>query len=173
MTPEYGAPSQLEKIDMLDFADLIILNKFDRRSAEDAFRDVRKQVRRNRKLWDVDAESLPVFGTIAAQFNDPGVNSAYRHLLERISEYNGQTYHSKIPAPESRATPQRQRIIPPDRNNYLRDIVRTIRHYHSTVESQAHIAHLCQSLKTQYVHVRLGHKPDSTKTGTQWSASPS
>ena len=147
MTPEYGAPSQLEKIDMLDFADLIILNKFDRRSAEDAFRDVRKQVRRNRKLWEAEAETLPVFGTIAAQFNDPGVNAAYRHLLTCVAQYNGQTYESKVPVPESRATPQRQRIIPPDRNNYLRDIVRTVRDYHITVEDQANIAHLCQSLE--------------------------
>ena len=146
MTPEYGAPSQLEKIDMLDFADLIILNKFDRRSAQDAFRDVRKQVRRNRKLWEADAETLPVFGTIAAQFNDAGVNAAYLHLIHLIGEHNGEKYHSQIPVPDSRATPQKQRIIPPDRNNYLRDIVRTVRNYLERVETQAQIAHSHQSL---------------------------
>mgnify|MGYP000200435867 CR=1 FL=1 len=146
MTPEFGAPSQLEKIDMLDFADLIVLNKFDRRGAEDAFRDVRKQVRRNRKLWHAEDESLPVFGTIAAQFNDDGVNAAYRHLLTELSAHNNQTYASKIPLPESKATPLRQRIIPPERNNYLRDIVRTVRSYHSMVEDQANIAHLHQAL---------------------------
>ena len=126
MTPEFGAPSQLEKIDMLDFADIIVLNKFDRRGAEDAFRDVRKQVKRNRKLWHAEDESLPVFGTIAAQFNDGGVNAAYRHLLTEISAHNGVEYNSRIPLPESKATPLRQRIIPPERNNYLRDIVRTL-----------------------------------------------
>ena len=146
MTPEFGAPSQLEKIDMLDFADIIVLNKFDRRGAEDAFRDVRKQVRRNRKLWTVEDESLPVFGTISAQFNDDGVNAAYRHLLTELSQRNGVSYNSKVPLPESKATPLKQRIIPPERNNYLRDIVRTLRTYHTTVENQAQIAHLHQAL---------------------------
>ena len=75
------------------------------------------------------------------------MNAAYRHLLTCVAQYNGQTYESKVPVPESRATPQRQRIIPPDRNNYLRDIVRTVRDYHITVEDQANIAHLCQSLE--------------------------
>ena len=146
MTPEFGAPSQLEKIDMLDFADIIVLNKFDRRGAEDAFRDVRKQVRRNRKLWDAEDESLPVFGTIAAQFNDDGVNAAYRHLLTQITTHNGVEYDSRIPLPESKATPLRARIIPPERNNYLRDITRTLRSYHANVENQAKIAHLHQAL---------------------------
>ena len=86
MTPEYGAPSQLEKIDMLDYADLVVLNKFERRGAEDAFRDVRKQVRRNRKSFEAPAEELPVFGTSAAHFNDSGVNAAYLHLLEVLNE---------------------------------------------------------------------------------------
>ncbi len=185
MTPEFGAPSQLEKIDMLDFADIIVLNKFDRRGAEDAFRDVRKQVKRNRKLWHAEDESLPVFGTIAAQFNDGGVNAAYRHLLTEISAHNGVEYNSKIPIPESKATPLRQRIIPPERNNYLRDIVRTLRTYHSTVESQAKIAHLHQALtdaaavmpeanrdtlEQKAIEVLEGLQPDYQKALNGWDA---
>lgn len=146
MTPEFGAPSQLEKIDMLDFADLIVLNKFDRRGAEDAFRDVRKQVRRNRKLWHTDPEELPVFGSIAAQFNDPGVNAVYLGLLAKISELTDQEFPSNVEKPESKATPQKQRIIPPDRNNYLRDIARTVRTYHKDTEARAKLAHLHQAL---------------------------
>lgn len=146
MTPEYGAPSQLEKIDMLDFADLIVLNKFDRRGAEDAFRDVRKQVRRNRKLWHTDAEELPVYGTIAAQFNDPGVNAVYLGLLEMMATLTSKNFSSTIEKPASKATPQKQRIIPPDRNNYLRDIARTVRDYHQDVEAKAKLAHLHQAL---------------------------
>ena len=146
MTPEYGAPSQLEKIDMLDFADLIVLNKFDRRGAEDAFRDVRKQVRRNRKLWHTEVEKLPVYGSIAAQFNDPGVNAVYLGLLDKIIKLTGKEFPSKLDRPESKATPQKQRIIPPDRNNYLRDIARTVRTYHQEVEAKAKLAHLHQAL---------------------------
>jgi methylmalonyl-CoA mutase len=143
MTPEYGAPSQLEKIDMLDFADMIVVNKFDRRGAEDSFRDVRKQVRRNKQLFDVGAhpdDSLPVFGTIAAQFNDPGVNAAYLHLLTLLHGQTGLAYPSSLPTPESRASPARKTIIPPSRVQYLGDIVRSMRDHHSWAESQADIA---------------------------------
>lgn len=136
MTPEFGAPSQLEKIDMLDYADLIVLNKFDRRGAEDAFRDVRKQVRRNRNLWNAEAEALPVFGTIAAQFNDPGVNAAYRHLLEKVAEHTNKEYSTSIPSSESRATPPKRRIIPPERAQYLRDIAQSVENYHQKTQDQ-------------------------------------
>ncbi|MEC8382257.1 MAG: fused isobutyryl-CoA mutase/GTPase IcmF [Myxococcota bacterium] len=146
MTPEYGAPSQLEKIDMLDYADLIILNKFDRRGAEDAYRDVRKQVRRNRNLWDASDEDLPVFGTIAAQFNDPGVNSAYLHLLECISEKTGQPHNSQIPQTELKATPPKRRIIPPERAQYLRDISESVKNYHQETEHQVAIARRVDAL---------------------------
>src|SRR5690606_14190514 len=82
MTPEYGAATQLEKIDMLDFADIIALNKFDKRGALDAIRDVKKQYKRNHQLWETTDEELPVFGTIASQFNDPGMNTLYRKLMD-------------------------------------------------------------------------------------------
>ena len=131
MTPEYGAASQLEKIDMLDFADMVVLNKYERRGAEDALRDVRKQVRRNRELFTVADEALPVFGTIAAQFNDPGVNGAYRHLLQLLSQKTGRENPTAVPDPGTRASPPRRRVIPPDRAAYLGDIARTVRGYHA------------------------------------------
>jgi methylmalonyl-CoA mutase len=85
MTPEYGAATQLEKIDMLDFADIIALNKFDKRGALDAIRDVKKQYKRNHNLWDLDDDSLPVFGTMASQFNDPGMNALYSKIIEVLN----------------------------------------------------------------------------------------
>ena len=140
MTPEYGAASQLEKIDMLDFADLVVLNKFERRGAEDALRDVRKQFKRNRELFHAEDEDLPVFGTIAAQFNDPGVNGAYRHLLTTLEKKTGRPHPSTIPDPGTKASPPRRRLIPPDAANYLGDIARTVRGYHSWSGAQADIA---------------------------------
>jgi methylmalonyl-CoA mutase len=85
MTPEFGAASQLEKIDMLDFADIVAINKFDKRGALDALRDVKKQFQRNHNLWDEDPETMPVYGTIASQFNDPGTNSLFYNLMKAIN----------------------------------------------------------------------------------------
>ncbi|MDP6933385.1 MAG: methylmalonyl-CoA mutase family protein, partial [Myxococcota bacterium] len=145
MTPEFGAPSQLEKIDMLDFADLVVVNKFDRRGAEDALRDVRKQVRRNRNLFDVDAEQLPVFGSIASQFHDLGVNAVYRFLLERIDGLReGSTgswlQQSQVPDPETRASPSRRRVVPPARSRYLGEVAETVHAYHTWADEQAEVA---------------------------------
>ena len=86
MTPEFGAATQLEKIDMLDFADLVALNKFDKRGALDALRDVKKQYMRNHKLWDVNQDDLPVYGTIASQFNHPGMNTLYKNIMDKLVE---------------------------------------------------------------------------------------
>jgi methylmalonyl-CoA mutase len=96
MTPEYGAATQLEKIDMLDFADVIALNKFDKRGGLDALRDVKKQYQRNHQLWDKKPEDMPVFGTIASQFNDPGTNRLYKHIIEKIVEKTGADLNSSF-----------------------------------------------------------------------------
>jgi methylmalonyl-CoA mutase len=153
MTPEYGAASQLEKIDMLDFADLVIINKFDRRGAEDALRDVSKQVQRNRGQFDVSPETMPVYGTVAAQFNDIGVNAAYRALMAAVDERDGRDFISMIPDTGARCSPPQQRIIPPSRIHYLGDIAEAVRGYHSWVANQADQADTTQHLTHAMEHV--------------------
>src|SRR6185369_1436607 len=111
MTPEYGAASQLEKIDMLDYADLIALNKFDKRGALDALRDVRKQYKRAHQLWETDDESLPVVGTIASQFNDPGMNHLYRMIVDKIVEKTGAKLNSTFEITKEMS--EKIYIIPP------------------------------------------------------------
>jgi len=138
MTPEYGAASQLEKIDMLDFADVIALNKFDKRGAQDALRDVRKQYQRNHKLFEENADTMPVFGTIASQFNDPGMNAIYATLLNKLADKTGAQiatdYH---PGHEMS---EKIHIIPPSRIRYLSEIAETVRGYNLKTEQQAEIA---------------------------------
>ncbi len=156
MTPEFGAPSQLEKIDMLDYADLVVLNKFDRWGAEDALRDVRKQVRRNAERFHDEDEDLPVFGTIASQFNDPGVNAAYLYLLSRLSTRAGRPYPSRISPPSSRATPTRRQIIPSSRIHYLGEIARSVRDYHAEAEQQGEIARRISHLRAAAAELEDG-----------------
>jgi methylmalonyl-CoA mutase len=145
MTPEYGAASQLEKIDMLDFADLIAINKFDKIGAQDALRDVRKQFQRNHRLWDTPLEDLPVFGTIASHFNDPGVNLLYKAVLNRLVEKAGADLKStfRITAEMS----QKVFIIPPQRTRYLSEITENIRQYDRWVEGQREAAQRLYGLK--------------------------
>jgi isobutyryl-CoA mutase len=136
MTPEYGAATQLEKIDMLDFADIVALNKFDKRGAADALRDVRKQYQRNHKFFDRDADTMPVYGTIASQFNDPGMNSLYRALMDTIVAKTGaeqlrSDWHS------SDEMSEKIFIIPPARNRYLSEISENNRRYDEQVKEQA------------------------------------
>ena len=135
MTCEFGAPIQLEKIEMLDFADLVAINKFEHKGAEDALRSVRKQYRRNRNLFDVADEELPVFGTIASQFNDPGTNVLYLALLKAINAKKGTAWHSSLQIAERESL--KKYIIPPDRVHYLGEIVHTVRGYRKQVEEQA------------------------------------
>ncbi len=147
MTPEYGAATQLEKIDMLDFADIIALNKFDKRGAMDALRDVRKQYKRNHQLWDVDDEQLPVFGTIASQFNDPGMNRLYKAVMDTIVAKTGNenlTSHFQVTDEMS----EKIYIIPPQRTRYLSEISDTIRKYNEWVDKQAAIAQKLYSIHT-------------------------
>jgi isobutyryl-CoA mutase len=135
MTPEYGASSQLEKIDMLDFADVTVLNKFERPSAEDALRDVRKQVRRARNIpWSTPDERLPVFGAISSQFQDEGVTAAYLEILRAVKGKTGAEFESRFPEPKSRASASRNRIIPAARRRYLAEIVETCRAYRRAAE---------------------------------------
>lgn len=145
MTPEYGAASQLEKIDMLDFADVIALNKFDKRGALDALRDVKKQYKRNHQLWEVDDDKLPVFGTIASQFNDPGMNSLYKAVMDKIAEKTSAPLKSQFKVTDEMS--EKVYIIPPQRTRYLSEISDTIRKYNDWAEEQAVIAQQLYSLR--------------------------
>ncbi|MEO9851974.1 MAG: methylmalonyl-CoA mutase family protein [Reichenbachiella sp.] len=138
MTPEYGAATQLEKIDMLDFADIIALNKFDKRGALDALRDVKKQYQRNHQLFDTNVDELPVFGTIASQFNDPGMNRLYRVIMDTIADKTGADLKSSFQASEEMS--EKVFIIPPKRTRYLSEISDSIREYDQWVEKQREIA---------------------------------
>jgi len=120
MTPEYGAATQLEKIDMLDFADVIALNKFDKRGALDALRDVRKQFQRNHNLWEQDVDTMPVYGTIASQFNDPGMNSLYKVIMDKIVDKTGAPLSSTFAITKEMS--EKIFVIPPDRTRYLSEI---------------------------------------------------
>ncbi len=144
MTPEYGAATQLEKIDMLDYADLIALNKFDKRGALDALRDVKKQYQRNHNLFDKEIDEMPVYGTIASQFNDPGVNTLYEEILKKLNEKTGSNFH--INHQEIDKNYEKQFIIPPQRVRYLSEITETNRKYHEWAEKQSEIAQQLYSI---------------------------
>jgi methylmalonyl-CoA mutase len=137
MTSEFGAASQLEKIDMLDFADLVVINKFEKRGAEDAVRDVRKQVQRNRKAWDKSPEEMPVYGTISSKFNDDGVSALYHALLENISVKTGLHLDTGLPKPDTKISTSKTIIIPPERTRYLSEISDTVREYHNHTREQS------------------------------------
>ena len=138
MTPEFGAATQLEKIDMLDFADLVAINKFDKRGALDALRDVKKQYQRNHGLWHSDPEKLPVFGTIASQFNDPGMNTLYRQIMDQLDEKTGSKFHSKFHI--SKEMSEKIFVIPPNRTRYLSEISENNRSYDEKASAQAEVA---------------------------------
>ncbi len=138
MTPEYGAATQLEKIDMLDFADVIAINKFDKRGASDALRDVKKQYLRNHDLWDMDVDSMPVYGTIASQFNDPGTNTLYRKIMDLLSEKTNSSFPSKSIFESGDS--EKIYIIPPKRIRYLSEIAENNRAYDQWVDKQVKIA---------------------------------
>ncbi|HEY9177927.1 MAG TPA: methylmalonyl-CoA mutase family protein, partial [Flavipsychrobacter sp.] len=138
MTPEYGAATQLEKIDMLDFADVVVINKFDKRGALDALRDVKKQYQRNHKLFDKDPETMPVFGTIASQFNDPGTNTMYKSLMDIVAAKTGAELHSTFEV--SNEMSEKIYIIPPKRTRYLSEISENNRNYDKWAREQSGIA---------------------------------
>ncbi|WP_166583994.1 methylmalonyl-CoA mutase family protein [Mucilaginibacter agri] len=138
MTPEFGAATQLEKIDMLDFADLVAINKFDKRGALDAIRDVRRQYKRNHQLFDVSDDSMPVFGTMASQFNDPGMNQLFSALMKTITAKTGVDFHPTLI--EEANDPDKTYIIPPDRTRYLAEIAESSAAYMVWVNEQCKIA---------------------------------
>ena len=147
MTPEFGAASQLEKIDMLDFADLVAINKFDRRGAKDALHDVRKQVQRNHELFAVDPAEMPVYGTIAARFNDDGVTALYQGLIAALRERDLIDWEAgALPEVGVRASSDFTVIIPANRRQYLAEVVQTVRDYHKAADEQAAIARQRQQL---------------------------
>lgn len=138
MTPEFGAATQLEKIDMLDFADLVAINKFDKRGALDALRDVKKQYQRNHQLWDADPDTLPVFGTIASQFNDPGMNNLYKAIMDKIHEKTESGLQSDFHI--SKEMSEKIFVIPPHRTRYLSEIAENNRKYDEVAKTQQEVA---------------------------------
>ncbi|HTL76280.1 MAG TPA: fused isobutyryl-CoA mutase/GTPase IcmF [Casimicrobiaceae bacterium] len=147
MTPEFGAASQLEKIDMLDFADFVAINKFDRKGAQDALRDVRKQYQRNRSLFNVAPDTMPVFGTIASRFNDDGVTALYQAVAARLAGHGLALDEGTLATATTRWSTQRQAIIPPPRTRYLAEIAETVRGYHERAVRQSRIARERQQLR--------------------------
>lgn len=138
MTPEFGAATQLEKIDMLDFADVVALNKFDKRGSLDAIRDVKKQYRRNHNLWDAEDEDIPVYGTIASQFNDPGMNNLYKHLIDLINKSSKTDFLSSFKS--NKELSEKVFIIPPNRVRYLSEIAENNREFDKRLNQQVELA---------------------------------
>ena len=147
MTPEFGAASQLEKIDMLDFADFVAINKFDRKGAEDALRDVRKQYQRNREAFSQATDEMPVFGTMAARFNDDGVTALYQAIFPALVGKGLKAKPGKLPAVKVKSSSAGRAIVPADRIRYLAEIADSVREYHKHTEQQARVARERQSLK--------------------------
>lgn len=138
MTSEFGAPSQLEKIDMIDFADLIAINKFERKGSKDALRDVKKQYQRSHMLFEKSVHDMPVYGTIASQFNDKGTNTLFKALIDTINQKCGTEWETTIETTDD--VEKLNLIIPSERSTYLNDVVHTVRQYHANVERQSELA---------------------------------
>jgi methylmalonyl-CoA mutase len=161
MTSEFGAATQLEKIDMLDFADLVVINKFEKRGGEDAVRDVRKQVQRNQKLWDMDPEEMPVFGTIASKFNDDAVTALYHAIIDKVAEKTGVKFKAGLPRPQIKTSSSKTIIIPPERTRYLSEIADTVRKYHEQTGEQAQNLRKVWHLKETLAAIGVNEDEDS------------
>jgi methylmalonyl-CoA mutase len=161
MTPEYGAATQLEKIDMLDFADVIALNKFDKRGALDALRDVRKQYQRNHNLWDENVDDMPVYGTIASQFNDPGMNSIYKVIMDKVVAITGASLHSNFEITKEMS--EKIFVIPPERTRYLSEISENNRAYDKWVNNQVDVAENLYGLHLSINSIRKSGMEDKDR----------
>ena len=162
MTPEFGAASQLEKIDMLDFAEFVAINKFDRKGASDALRDVAKQVQRNQEAWTVPTEKMPVFGTMAARFNDDGVTALYQALKVRLGELGLKLKEGLLPIVDVRHSTNQTPVVPSARTRYLAEISDTVRGYKKQARAQAHLAREIQQLRAAAVMLEVD-KPGRAK----------
>ena len=162
MTPEFGAASQLEKIDMLDFAEFVAINKFDRKGASDAMRDVAKQVQRNQEAWTVPTEKMPVFGTMAARFNDDGVTALYQALKVRLGELGLKLKEGLLPTVDVRHSTNQTPVVPTARTRYLAEISDTVRGYIKQARTQAQLAREIQQLRAAAVMLEVD-KPGRAK----------
>ncbi len=162
MTPEFGAASQLEKIDMLDFAEFVAINKFDRKGAADALRDVAKQVQRNREAWTTPTEQMPVFGTMAAHFNDDGVTALYQAIKPRLQELGLPLTQARLPVVNVRHSSHQTPIVPSSRSRYLAEISDTVRGYKQRASTQAQLAREVQQLKAASAMLAEG-KPNKPR----------
>ncbi|HSV36886.1 MAG TPA: fused isobutyryl-CoA mutase/GTPase IcmF [Ramlibacter sp.] len=162
MTPEFGAASQLEKIDMLDFAEFVAINKFDRKGAADALRDVAKQVQRNKEAWGKRPDEMPVFGTMAARFNDDGVTALYQALKPRLSELGLHLQDGHLPVVGVRHSTNQSPVVPAARTRYLAEISDTVRGYKKLAREQAKLAREIQQLHASAEMLRVG-KPDKAR----------
>ncbi len=187
MTSEFGAASQLEKIDMLDFAELVVVNKFEKRGGDDAVADVRKQIQRNMKLFEDKLDNMPVYGTIASKFNDDGVTALYHGILEKLNQKDNLDFQSGIPVSGSKTSTSKTIIIPPERVRYLSEIADTVRDYHKKTTAQAKVVRtvwhleetlkrmekenpedLIKALKQEIVAVREDLEGESSQLLRQW-----
>jgi len=164
MTPEFGAASQLEKIDMLDFAEFVAINKFDRKGSLDALRDVAKQVQRNKEAWGKRPDEMPVFGTMAARFNDDGVTALYQALKPRLAELGLKLGDGILPAVAVRHSTNQTPIVPAARTRYLAEISDTVRGYKKNAREQARLAREIQQLRAAAAMLRA-EKPDQAPAG--------
>ncbi len=162
MTPEFGAASQLEKIDMLDFAEFVAINKFDRKGALDALRDVSKQVQRNKEAWTTPTEQMPVFGTMAARFNDDGVTALYQALKGRLAALGLNLGEGRLPVVDVRHSTNQTPVVPGARIRYLAEISDTVRGYKKRARAQARLAREIQQL-TETARMLRVDKPDRAK----------
>ncbi len=183
MTPEFGAATQLEKIDMLDFADVIAINKFDKRGAQDALRDVKKQYQRNHNAWEKNLDEMPVFGTMASQFNDAGMDELYHYIFSRLVGWSASQLvndsdiriNGKAVSPAvltNRPTDQHSFIIPPHRTRYLSEITETIRRYDAQTTQQSNIASQLYALHSVINNADVGRRAmDNGKTSDSFPTS--